>query len=105
MVDHFRSHPKSRLCSIDDDNIPQPSAERALSSALTMTELTSALASLTAHQRCVVVARFLDGLSIAETAALVAKTDDAVKKLQARGLQAMRRALTGNGTTRDDLAA
>ena len=56
-----------------------------------------ALRRLTDDQRKVVVLRFLQGMNIVETAQLVSKTEDAVKKLQARGLQALRRAL-GNAT-------
>jgi DNA-directed RNA polymerase specialized sigma24 family protein len=40
-----------------------------------------------------VVLRFLNGLTTAETAMTMSKTEDAVKKLQARGLVQLRRIL------------
>jgi DNA-directed RNA polymerase specialized sigma24 family protein len=37
--------------------------------------------------------RFLEGRSLAETAAIVNRNEDAVKKLQARGLASLRRGI------------
>jgi RNA polymerase sigma-70 factor (ECF subfamily) len=106
VIDHFRAHPVGRLRAIEDgDTVVEPAAERAFGAVLTRAELTQAFTSLTAEQRTVVTLRFLQGLNIAETAALVGKSEDAVKKLQARGLAALRRALTWQGATREDLAA
>jgi RNA polymerase sigma-70 factor (ECF subfamily) len=106
VVDYFRAHPVGRSRAIDDgDTVVEPAAERAFGAVLTRAELTQAFTSLTAEQRTVVTLRFLQGLNIAETAALVGKSEDAVKKLQARGLAALRRALTWQGATREDLAA
>ena len=42
----------------------------------------------------------MEGLSIIETAAALGKTEESVKKLQARGLMAMRRILEGPPTAR-----
>ena len=89
----------------DRDTIVEPVTERALGAVLTRTELTQALATLTAEQRTVVTLRFLEFRNIAETALLVGKSEDAVKKLQARGLLALRRALAWEGTPRADRAA
>jgi len=43
------------------------------------------------EQRQVIVLRFLEGRSLAETAAIAGRNEDAVKKLQARGLASLRR--------------
>ena len=56
-----------------------------------------ALARLTADQRRVLELRFLDDLRMAEVAAIMGKTEDGVKKLQARGLAALRRILVAQG--------
>jgi DNA-directed RNA polymerase specialized sigma24 family protein len=48
---------------------------------------------LTNEQRQVIVLRFLEGKSLAETADIVGRNDDAVKKLQARGLASLRRGI------------
>ena len=39
------------------------------------------------------ILRFLQGMSTAETARVLNKTEDAVKKLQARGLQVLKKNL------------
>jgi RNA polymerase sigma-70 factor (ECF subfamily) len=51
------------------------------------------LGRLTAEQRQVIVLRFLEDKSLAETAALMQRTEEAVKKLQSRGLAALRRGI------------
>jgi RNA polymerase sigma-70 factor (ECF subfamily) len=55
--------------------------------------LAEALAGLSEDQRRVVSLRFLAGLTTAETARLVGKSEDATKKLQARGLARMRKSI------------
>jgi len=52
-----------------------------------------ALARLSPEQRRALELRFLDGLPTATTAAIMGKTEHAVKKLQSRGLGALRRIL------------
>ena len=95
-VDHFRRQPKQEMVSIEDCyNLPQGTAETELDTTLTQGILAVALQRLTEDQRQVVVLRFLQGLSLLETAAAMSKTEDAVKKLQARGLRALSRALGG----------
>ena len=49
---------------------------------------------LTPDQRRVIVLRFLQGHSTAETARRLGKTEDAVKKLQSRGLQILKKYLS-----------
>ena len=53
----------------------------------------SSLARLTDEQRAVVRLRFLEGRSVAEIAAELGKTEDAVHKLSFRGLKNLRRIL------------
>jgi len=104
LVDYFRTQPKRGVVSIDDCyDLAESRAEKSLDEALVHGELTKALKQLTEEQRQVVVLRFLQGMNISETATAVGKSEDAVKKLQARGLMAMRRALGSVGIT--ELAA
>ena len=49
------------------------------------------LARLTPEQRQVIILRFLEDKSILETAAIMQRNEEAVKKLQARGLASLRR--------------
>jgi RNA polymerase sigma-70 factor (ECF subfamily) len=60
---------------------------------LTLEGVQQALARLEATQREVVTLRFLSGLSLREVAAVLGKTESAVKALQHRGLTALRQAL------------
>jgi RNA polymerase sigma-70 factor (ECF subfamily) len=59
--------------------------------AVAMDQIKAGLARLTPEQRQVIVLRFLEGRSLAETAAEVGRNEDAVKKLQSRGLASLRR--------------
>jgi RNA polymerase sigma-70 factor (ECF subfamily) len=62
-----------------------------LDQGVALEQLKGGLEGLTAEQRQVVVLRFLEGMSLAETAEIVGRNVDAVKKLQARGLASLRR--------------
>src|SRR5581483_8742806 len=56
-------------------------------------QLSGALQRLTAEQRLVILYRFMEDRSIADTARLMAKNEDAIKQLQVRALRNMRRSL------------
>jgi RNA polymerase sigma-70 factor (ECF subfamily) len=92
MIDHLRSRPRQVISSLDQaPEIPEKKAEQTMDRSLDRHELTYALDRLTSDQRHVVTLRFLDGFTTAETAEIMGKTEDAVKKLQARGLVQLRR--------------
>ena len=92
MIDHLRSRPRQIISSLDAaPEIPEKKAEQVMDRSLDRYELTYALERLTSDQRHVVTLRFLDGFTTAETAEIIGKTEDAVKKLQARGLVQLRR--------------
>jgi RNA polymerase sigma-70 factor (ECF subfamily) len=55
--------------------------------------LAAAMEQLTEEQRQVVLLKFVERRSIAETAAILGKTEGAVKALQHRALAALRRTL------------
>jgi RNA polymerase sigma-70 factor (ECF subfamily) len=94
LVDYFRTLPKQGIISVEDCfGLAEERAERSLDEALTNNELARALQRLTEDQRRVIVLRFLQGMNIAETARIIGKSEDAVKKLQSRGLLGLRRAL------------
>ena len=94
LIDHLRSPRHRVLTSLDAvSDLPAADAERALAGTLDRHELAEALAGLSDDQRRVVSLRFLGGLTTAETARLVGKSEDAIKKLQARGLARMRRSI------------
>jgi RNA polymerase sigma-70 factor (ECF subfamily) len=73
---------------------------------MAMDLIKTGLARLTPEQRQVIVLRFLEDKSIAETAATMQRNEEAVKKLQARGLASLRRGIECvSGCWRLDLEA
>jgi RNA polymerase sigma-70 factor, ECF subfamily len=94
LIDHLRATRHRATAPLDAvPDLPAPDAERDLAGALDRHELAQALARLSDEQRRVVSLRFLEGLTTAETAQFMSKTEDAVKKLQARGLTRMRKSI------------
>lgn len=113
MIDHLRVGGKRDAATGSLDaatEIPVTDARRHRNIEV-KSELDPALDRLTADQRYVVTLRFLSDFTTAETAEALHKTEDAVKKLQARALVQLRRTIengrkevdyTGNGTAGAD---
>ena len=89
-TDHFKAG-RTRLelttedMGLHDDTAEGPESE--VLAGLTNELLLKALAELSSEQRDCVVMRFLQGLSIAETAAVLGRSEGAVKQLQLRGVR------------------
>ena len=89
-TDHFKAG-KTRLelttedMGLHDDATEGP--EEAVLASLTNEVLLRALTELPLEQRDCLVMRFLQGMSIAETAAVLGRSDGAVKQLQLRGVR------------------
>jgi len=95
LVDYLRTLPRQAAQSLDVvAEMPERRASSEYSSVLDRQTLEPALARLTPEQRQAVELRFLQGMSVAETAAAMSRSDEAVKKLQARALVNLRRILT-----------
>lgn len=95
LVDHVRGRPKLPSLPIETCfEMREERAQRELDNALTAEDLKTAIIYLTEEQRQVIVLRFVQGLNTLETALAMDKSEDAVKKLQARGLQMLKRILT-----------
>ena len=60
-----------------------------------LSDVTSAMSHLKSEYRDVILLRFLHGLSVAETSAVMDKSEGAIKVTQTRALQSLRRALDG----------
>jgi RNA polymerase sigma-70 factor, ECF subfamily len=90
-TDHFKSG-RNRLelttedMSLHDDRTSEGPEDEVLAS-LTNEVLLEALHELPGEQRDCLVMRFLQGMSIAETAAALGRSDGAVKQLQLRGVR------------------
>jgi RNA polymerase sigma-70 factor (ECF subfamily) len=95
LIDYRRCQPKASMALIDEcDQVPEERAERSLELVLTRSELANAMSGLTEVQRQVLGLRFGQGMSMLEASQIVGRSEDAVKKLQARGLQALKRILS-----------
>jgi len=89
-TDHYKSS-RTRLESTTEDMSPHDSAtegpEAAVLASLTNEALLAALKKLPAEQQECLIMRFLQGLSIAETAQILGRSDGAIKQLQLRGVR------------------
>ena len=95
LVDYVRTLPRHTAHSLDlVADVPEHQASSEYRSVLDRETLEPAMARLTAEQRQAVELRFLKGMSVAETAAQMGRSEEAVKKLQARALANLRRSLT-----------
>lgn len=95
LVDYVRTLPRHTAQSLDVvADVPEHQTGSEYRSVLDRETLEPALARLTAEQRKAVELRFLQGMSVAETAAAMGRSEEAVKKLQARALANLRRSLT-----------
>jgi RNA polymerase sigma-70 factor (ECF subfamily) len=89
-TDHFKAG-RTRLELTTEDMTPHDDAtegpEAAVLASLTNEALLAALAELPTEQRECLIMRFLQGMSIAETAKALERSDGAVKQLQLRGVR------------------
>jgi RNA polymerase sigma-70 factor, ECF subfamily len=94
LVDYLRTLPRTAAHSLDEvAEVPEVAAGAAFRQVLDRQSLEPAMARLTPEQRQAIELRFMEGMSVAETAAAMDRSDEAVKKLQARALANMRRFL------------
>lgn len=95
LVDYLRGMPKLTAHSLDDvAEVPEIAASAAYTRVLDRQSLEPALARLTPEQRQAIDLRFMEGMSVAETSKTMGRSEEAVKKLQARALANLRRHLT-----------
>ena len=89
-MDHFKAG-RTRLELATEDMSPHDGStegpEGAVLASLTNTALLEALKQLPHEQQECLIMRFLQGLSIAETAQVLGRSDGAVKQLQLRGVR------------------
>ncbi len=100
VVDHYRQRGRTQITSIEDaPPIPDERSDPYLSAASSLESdaLLLAVNQLTSDQAQVISLRFLEGYSISEVAAIMNKTDGAIKALQFRGMAALRRILARQG--------
>ncbi len=99
IADHYKSSRYRLEVSTEDmvgasgDRAADDDPEQAVLTALTNSALVEAVKKLGPEQQECVVLRFLQGLSVAETALAMGKNDGAVKALQYRAVRALARHL------------
>lgn len=101
IVDYYRREPTDPPADVDevilvDEGVSQ---ETQVVRNQQVTRMRAALQQLTPLQQQVIVLRFLEEMSIRETADITGKTEGAVKALQYRGLNSLRRMLEENDET------
>jgi len=94
VVDHQRRYGRVNLQPLTEQH-PDTAAGPEQQAHLSLEEhrLRQAISQLTEAQHDVVILRFIEGCSVAETAELLDKTEGAVKTLTRRALAALRRQL------------
>lgn len=96
VIDHYRRKRRASFVDLDDATpIQAHEGDPARSAELLLDQerLRGALSLLTEEQAQVIVLRFLEDLSIAETSEIMGKTEGAIKALQYRAVLALRRVM------------
>ena len=99
IADHFKSS-RSRL-EIVSETIPEskthaPSPEQEVLSLISNEMLFAAVSSLPPEQRDCILMRFIQGLSIAQTAAALGRSEGAIKQLQLRAVRSLAKTVPGD---------
>jgi RNA polymerase sigma-70 factor (ECF subfamily) len=93
VADHYRRKPAAAL----SDDLPDPGGAQSVASEvearLARAAVQAEVRRLTGEQQQVLALRFGDGFSVEETATTLGKSVTAVKALQLRAVEALRRAL------------
>jgi RNA polymerase sigma-70 factor (ECF subfamily) len=93
VVDHFRRQSKRDGPELDERWMAAEDFSTTFEGLFSSNQLRTAMRFLTEEQRQVVVLKFAEGLSNSEVAEVMGKTEGAIKALQHRGLEAMRRSV------------
>ena len=99
VIDFQRRKARRQTTPLEDwESVATDDPERDVELKMDLEELVAAVGKLTEAQRQVVALRFAGGLSIAETAGVVGKSEGAIKALQHSALASLRRILnSGHG--------
>ncbi len=93
-IDHFRRSSAHPITPIHENmDTAAPDVESTLDFHLTSRRLAEAFLQIEDGQRDVLLMRFIEEMPVAEAARVLHKTEDAVKALQRRGLNALRQIL------------
>jgi RNA polymerase sigma-70 factor, ECF subfamily len=90
VTDHFKCGARRHEVAVDEPQpgaSPAPTPEEAAISSLTSDSLIRSLDELTEAQRDCLVLRFIQGMSVAETADILRRSEGSVKQLQWRAIR------------------
>ena len=94
VIDHYRRRGRATFVDIDEVapiSTTEGDPSKSVQARLERENLRTALNQLTDEQAQVITLRFLDDLSIAEVATIMARNEGAIKALQYRAVRALRR--------------
>ena len=92
ITDHFRRQARREFLPLDERLVAAGKGpQAAVEARLDHEELQSAIAQLTTDQQQVIILKFVEGLSNAEVARTLGKSEGAVKSLQHRALNSLQR--------------
>ena len=91
IVDHFRRSTKREGVELDERWMAAENPTHTFEGLFSSNQLRLGMRFLTDEQQQVVVLKFVEGLSNAEVADVLGKSEGAIKALQHRGLSALRR--------------
>jgi len=96
VMDYFRQQARREFLPLDERLVATEKGLQAMLEArLDHEELQSAIAQLTTDQQQVIILKFVEGLSNAEVARILGKSEGAVKSLQHRALNSLQRIMRG----------
>jgi RNA polymerase sigma-70 factor, ECF subfamily len=95
VIDYYRRRDRAAFVELDETSPADEDCEpfKAVQTRLENERVQRALDQLTDEQAEVITLRFLEGLSIAEVATTMGKTEGAIKALQYRAVLALRRVM------------
>lgn len=98
-IDHYRKNQTQKPIDLPETLSAEHAVADHVEKGLESQELYKAINQLPFEQREVIILRFINSLPIAEAAHVMGRTEDAVKGLQHRALQALRQSLIDMGFT------
>lgn len=104
VVDHYRSRrPTTPIDEVDESELDAVDVVEAVEDSLQAEEVREAIACLNAEHQQLIVLRFVEGLSHAEVARIIGKSEGAARVIQYRALQALARVLDSRGVGSTDV--
>jgi RNA polymerase sigma-70 factor (ECF subfamily) len=99
VADFLSRQKRAKTQRLQDGDAPNAHTGDATENVAMWQSISTAFRKLTLEQQQVLISRFIEGLSLAETAELMGKKENAVKALEFRALKSVRRVLGAEWAT------